>query len=210
MHTFRRAQREHSCVIDAVLGGERSSCPWRSWRSCSLAAVLIICAGGVKLVLLRTIVAKLPSLAVKSSRSPSAELSVNMSYPPSLHFQCLSSPWLCPFSWCCWAAGVRPYLSDLAVANRCRRMGIGTELVKACEKFCIGWGYDQMWVHHDPLEIVRDHRRSIRCDRRFFAKVRSVDNLALHVAPVKGETELPKAYLVPSNSLIAPPTVSRF
>ncbi|CAM9304796.1 unnamed protein product, partial [Hapterophycus canaliculatus] len=42
--------------------------------------------------------------------------------------------------------GVRPYLSDLAVANRCQRMGIGTELVKACEEACIGWGYDHMYL----------------------------------------------------------------
>lgn len=43
-------------------------------------------------------------------------------------------------------AGVRPYLSDLAVADRCRRMGIGTELVKACEEACIGWGYDHLFL----------------------------------------------------------------
>ncbi|CAN0147566.1 unnamed protein product, partial [Scytosiphon promiscuus] len=42
--------------------------------------------------------------------------------------------------------GVRPYLSDLAVANRCQRMGIGTELVKACEEACIGWGFDHMYL----------------------------------------------------------------
>ena len=44
------------------------------------------------------------------------------------------------------AAGVRPYLSDLAVADRCRRMGIGTELVKACEEACIEWGYDHLYL----------------------------------------------------------------
>lgn len=43
-------------------------------------------------------------------------------------------------------AGVRPYLSDLAVADRCRRMGIGTELVQACEEACIEWGYDHMYL----------------------------------------------------------------
>ncbi|CBN77487.1 conserved unknown protein [Ectocarpus siliculosus] len=42
--------------------------------------------------------------------------------------------------------GVRPYLSDLAVADRYRRMGIGTELVKACEDACIEWGYDNMYL----------------------------------------------------------------
>ncbi|CAM9993814.1 unnamed protein product [Ectocarpus fasciculatus] len=42
--------------------------------------------------------------------------------------------------------GVRPYLSDLAVADRYRRMGIGTELVKACEDACIEWGYDDMYL----------------------------------------------------------------
>lgn len=43
-------------------------------------------------------------------------------------------------------AGVRPYLSDLAVADRCRRMGIGTELVKACEEACVQWGYDYLYL----------------------------------------------------------------
>ncbi|CAM9247930.1 unnamed protein product [Ectocarpus sp. 13 AM-2016] len=42
--------------------------------------------------------------------------------------------------------GVRPYLSDLAVADRYKRMGIGTELVKACENACIEWGYDNMYL----------------------------------------------------------------
>lgn len=43
-------------------------------------------------------------------------------------------------------AGVRPYLSDLAVADRCRRKGIGTELVKACEEACVEWGYDHLYL----------------------------------------------------------------
>lgn len=32
------------------------------------------------------------------------------------------------------------------MADRCRRRGIGTELVKACEEACTEWGYDHMYL----------------------------------------------------------------
>eukprot|EP00904_Undaria_pinnatifida_P013432 jgi/Undpi1/9219/HiC_scaffold_26.g11677.m1 len=42
--------------------------------------------------------------------------------------------------------GCRPYLSDLAVANRFKRRGAGTELVRACEEACLRWGFDSMYL----------------------------------------------------------------
>lgn len=42
--------------------------------------------------------------------------------------------------------GCRPYLSDLAVADRFKRRGAGTELVRACEAACLRWGYDSMYL----------------------------------------------------------------
>ncbi|CAM9188569.1 unnamed protein product [Phaeothamnion confervicola] len=40
----------------------------------------------------------------------------------------------------------RPYLSDLAVSFKFRRRGVGTALVRACERACQAWGYQSVFL----------------------------------------------------------------
>ena len=42
------------------------------------------------------------------------------------------------------AAPPRPYLSDLAVSHKHRRMGIGRRLVEKCEEMCIKWNQNKI------------------------------------------------------------------
>lgn len=40
----------------------------------------------------------------------------------------------------------RPYLSDLAVRKSSRRRGVGSQLVKECERVCAGWGHSNIYL----------------------------------------------------------------
>lgn len=47
-----------------------------------------------------------------------------------------------------WSTGVQyPYISNLAVAENYRRLGIGKRLLAMCEKFTLDWGYSEMRLH---------------------------------------------------------------
>lgn len=40
-----------------------------------------------------------------------------------------------------------PYISNLAVADRYRRLGVGSQLLAACEQLALDWGYSETRLH---------------------------------------------------------------
>lgn len=40
-----------------------------------------------------------------------------------------------------------PYISNLAVASESRRLGVGTQLLQACEQMALDWGYQEIRLH---------------------------------------------------------------
>jgi ribosomal protein S18 acetylase RimI-like enzyme len=48
------------------------------------------------------------------------------------------------------------YISNLAVARSCRRHGIGTQLLRACEPIAQSWGFQELYLH------VKDENQAAR------------------------------------------------
>lgn len=47
-----------------------------------------------------------------------------------------------------WSASLQhPYISNLAVAQNYRRLGIGSKLLTACEQAALDWGYQETRLH---------------------------------------------------------------
>lgn len=47
-----------------------------------------------------------------------------------------------------WTTNVQyPYISNLAVANEFRRLGIGRQLLARCERTALNWGYQETRLH---------------------------------------------------------------
>lgn len=40
-----------------------------------------------------------------------------------------------------------PYISNLAVSHSCRRQGVARQLLLACERTSLEWGYSNLYLH---------------------------------------------------------------
>lgn len=46
-----------------------------------------------------------------------------------------------------------PYLANLAVKTENRKSGVAKRLLKACETFCSGWGFEELYLMVDSENI---------------------------------------------------------
>ena len=57
-----------------------------------------------------------------------------------------------------------PYISNLAVAQNYRRLGIGTQLLDKCEQIASDWGYHEIRLH---VLDSNDAAKQLYCDRGY-------------------------------------------